>query len=81
MPHTCDDSWGGDIIAAACIHLGSTVDPRFLEGVWTALPYVEKRYDPALNLRPIDGRLRVPSGPGLGLDIDREMFGSPVARF
>lgn len=81
MPHTCDDSWGGDIIAAACIHLGSTVDPRLLEGVWTALPYVEKRYDPALNLRPIDGRLRVPSGPGLGLDLDREMFGSPVARF
>ena len=22
MPHTCDDSWGGDIIAAACVHIG-----------------------------------------------------------
>ena len=23
LPHTCDDSWGGDIIAAACAHIGS----------------------------------------------------------
>ncbi|MEM9716615.1 MAG: enolase C-terminal domain-like protein, partial [Pseudomonadota bacterium] len=23
LPHTCDDSWGGDIIAAACTHIGA----------------------------------------------------------
>ena len=25
LPHTCDDSWGGDIIAAECVHVGATV--------------------------------------------------------
>lgn len=33
MPHTCDDAWGGDIIAAACTHVGATVSPRLMEGV------------------------------------------------
>src|SRR5690606_18981041 len=27
LPHTCDDAWGGDIIAAACVHIGATVEP------------------------------------------------------
>src|SRR5699024_766133 len=41
LPHTCDDSWGGDIIAAACTHIGATVTPRLAEGVWLAQPYTE----------------------------------------
>jgi L-alanine-DL-glutamate epimerase-like enolase superfamily enzyme len=32
MPHTCDDAWGGDLIAAACTHIGATVQPRLLDG-------------------------------------------------
>jgi hypothetical protein len=31
LPHTCDDAWGGDIIAAACAHIGATVKPSLLE--------------------------------------------------
>ena len=38
LPHTADDSWGGDIIAAACTHIGATVDPKRFEGVWLAQP-------------------------------------------
>ena len=41
LPHTCDDHWGGDIIAAACTHIAATVDPRRLEGVWLAQPYAD----------------------------------------
>lgn len=37
MPHTCDDAWGVDIIAAACVHIGATVEPRLLEGVGARL--------------------------------------------
>jgi len=33
LPHTCDDSWGGDFIAAACTHIGATVESRLSEGV------------------------------------------------
>ncbi|MGX5804426.1 mandelate racemase/muconate lactonizing enzyme family protein [Bradyrhizobium sp. Arg314] len=28
LPHTSDDSWGGDITGAACVHLGATVRPN-----------------------------------------------------
>ena len=55
MPHTCDDSWGGDIIAAACAHVGATVDPRLLEGVWLAAPYIAENYD-------TDGGIRIERG-------------------
>ena len=26
-PHTVDDTWGGDLVAAASLHVGATVDP------------------------------------------------------
>ena len=39
LPHTADDSWGGDIIAAACTHIGATVDPKRMEGVASAALY------------------------------------------
>ena len=33
LPHSCDDSWVGDIIAAAFTHIGATVKPNLNEGV------------------------------------------------
>ena len=41
MPHTCDDGWGGDILASACVQIGATVSPRLNEGVWIAAPYID----------------------------------------
>ena len=70
LPHTCDDSWGGDIIAAACTHIGATVKPDLLEGVWLAQPYIEGHYDPKNGVKIIDGHIQVPTGPGLGIDAD-----------
>ncbi|MFC9556388.1 mandelate racemase/muconate lactonizing enzyme family protein [Rhodococcus sp. NPDC056960] len=81
MPHTCDDSWGGDIIAAACAHIGATVQPRLLEGVWIAAPYMENHYDSANPVRIDGGRIQVPTGPGLGVVPDEGVFGEPVASF
>lgn len=52
MPHTCDDAWGGDIIAAACTHIGATVQPRLCEGVWLAQPYIEGNFDPKNGVNP-----------------------------
>ncbi|MFJ2617941.1 mandelate racemase/muconate lactonizing enzyme family protein [Glutamicibacter sp. NPDC087344] len=78
-PHTTDDSWGGDIIAAACTHLGATVAPDLNEGVWIAAPYIDGHYDRHGGIRVVDGHIQLPAGPGLGLDIDEEMFGEPVA--
>ena len=81
LPHTCDDSWGGDVIAAACTQIGATVQPRLLEGVWLAQPYIEGHYDPANPVRVVDGHIALPEGPGLGINPDAALFGAPVASF
>ena len=81
MPHTCDDSWGGDIIAAACTHIGATVQPRLLEGVWLAQPYIEGNYDPDNGVKIEDGHIALPTGPGLGVIPDESLFGDAVASF
>ncbi len=81
MPHSADDSWGGDIIAAACVHLGATVDPRLLEGVWLAAPYIDGHYDSENGVSIEAGHITVPKGPGLGITPDDGIFGSPVNSF
>ena len=81
MPHTCDDAWGGDIIAAACVHVGATVRPSLLEGVWIAQPLLSDHYDSEHPVRVEDGHIRVPTGPGLGVVPDDGVFGEPVASY
>jgi L-alanine-DL-glutamate epimerase-like enolase superfamily enzyme len=80
-PHTTDDSWGGDIIAAACAHLGATVRPALNEGVWLAAPYLEGHYDPQGGISVEGGHIRLPPGPGLGIAPDETIFGPPVMVF
>jgi 4-hydroxyproline betaine 2-epimerase len=79
LPHSCDDAWGGDIIAAACAHIGSTVDPRLFEGAWIAEEYIEGHYDSANPVEIDQGHIRLPSGPGLGVSPDPGVFGPSVA--
>ncbi|WP_328306942.1 mandelate racemase/muconate lactonizing enzyme family protein [Actinomycetospora sp. NBC_00405] len=81
LPHTCDDSWGGDIIAAACAHLAATVHPRLLDGVWIAEPFMDGHDDSTDPVRVEKGRITVPTGPGLGVVPDEGVFGAPVASF
>lgn len=81
MPHTCDDTWGGDIIAAACVQIAATVQPRLLEGVWVADSYMDIHYDTDNPVRIDGGHIKVPTGPGLGVVPDDGVFGEPVASF
>ena len=81
IPHTCDDSWGGDIIAAACTHIGATVSPRLSEGVWIAAPYIEGHYDEANGIKVTDAHIVLPKGYGLGILPDEAKFGAPIASF
>lgn len=81
IPHTCDDSWGGDIISAACTHIGATVNPKFMEGVWLAAPYVEGNYDAQNGIKIVGGHIALPSGPGLGIVPEEGCFGEPVASY
>ncbi len=81
LPHTCDDAWGGDIIAAACTHLGATVRPDLLEGVWLAAPYIDGHYCSEVCIETKDGHINLPKGPGLGVIPDEAAFGPPVVEF
>lgn len=81
LPHTCDDSWGGDISAAACVQIGATVRPELLDGVWLAQPYVEGHYDARNGICIEAGHIARPTGPGLGVVPDESRFGAPVASF
>ncbi|MCD2190484.1 mandelate racemase/muconate lactonizing enzyme family protein [Actinomycetospora soli] len=80
LPHTVDDAWGGDVIAAACVHLAATVDPRLLEGTWIAHDWVEGHYDDEHPVVVRDGRIAVPAGPGLGVRPDPDRL-TPVATY
>ena len=81
LPHTCDDAWGGDILAAACTHLGATVRTDLMEGVWLAAPYIDGNYCVANGLKVVGGHIDLPKGPGLGIVPDDTIFGDPVAEF
>ena len=81
MPHTCEDSWGGDIVAAAVLQLAATVEPRLLEAVWTAGSYIEENYDPQHGIRVEGGHFTLPQGAGLGIEPDETRIGSLCASF
>ena len=81
MPHTCEDSWGGDIVAAAVLQLAATVEPRLLEAVWTAGRYIEENYDPENGINIEGGYFTLPSGPGLGINPDESRIGALTASF
>lgn len=81
LPHTCDDAWGGDVIAAACVHIAATVAPRLLEGVWLAAPYIQDHYDARNGIDIVAGHIDLPAGPGLGVVPDAALFGDPFASF
>ena len=81
LPHTCDDAWGGDVIAAACTHLGATTSPKLLEGVWLAAPYIEGNYDPENGIKIESGHIKLPTGNGLGVVPDESLISAPVKSF
>lgn len=81
-PTSFDDSWGGDIVSAACNHIGSTMDPQYSRGAWTSTGYQDGHYDEVNGVRIVDGMVPIPAGgPGLGLLIPEGYFGEPLASY
>ncbi len=74
---TLEDSWGGDIATATIGHLvGSTPSP-FLFTSTDFNSYNDLHVAPDAPRRA-EGRIAVPSGPGLGITVDEKLLGSPV---
>ena len=79
-PMSSDDAWGGDIIGAAGVALGATLNPQFSRGAWLAHPYHQVHYDEINGPRITNGFSTLPAGgPGLGLVLEQGQFGDPVA--
>ena len=81
LPHTCDDAWGGDIINAACTHMGATINPKLFEGSWLAQPYIEGHYDSTNGIKIKDGHIKLPTGSGLGIIPDDGVFSNEIATY
>ena len=81
LPHTCEDTWGGDIVFAAVIHLAATVNPQLLEAVWTSSNYIEENYDPENGINIDGGYYNLPTGTGLGINPDESRIGDLIASY
>jgi cis-L-3-hydroxyproline dehydratase len=79
LPLTIEDAGGGDIVTAAATHLACSTEPKLLLGGYLPSEMVVERIatgTPAAS----GGRARLPSGPGLGLELDEAALGEPVFR-
>jgi len=82
VPLTIDDTWGGDITAAATVHMGATVPDEFYEGTWISQPYQKRGYGTRSPVvRPKNGTIQIPKGPGLGIVPDIDTWPKPVATY
>jgi cis-L-3-hydroxyproline dehydratase len=75
---TIEDSWGGDLTSAAVSRLGASTPPHALFAVSFMNDWTDNHlagYEP----RSVDGRGRAPITPGLGVTVDPEVLGAPVA--
>ena len=82
VPLTIDDTWGGDITAAATVHMGATVPDAFYEGTWISEPYQKPAYGClTAPIRHVGGHIPLPAGVGLGVEPDLATFADPVATY
>jgi cis-L-3-hydroxyproline dehydratase len=74
---TIEDTWGGDLVSAAVAHLAASTRAKHLFTVsfmndWT------NEHVAGHAPRSAGGRGSAPSGPGLGIEVDRAALGAPL---
>ncbi len=74
---TIEDSWGGDITTAAIAHLVGSTQPEFYFTSTDFNSYNDVHLAEDAPKRK-EGKLEVPSGPGLGISVDEKKLGKPV---
>jgi L-alanine-DL-glutamate epimerase-like enolase superfamily enzyme len=78
---TIEDSWGGDITTAAIAALGASTRPDALFAVSFMNEWTSETIAGPTAPRSTDGHGVVASGSGLGIDIDVDRLGTPLATF
>lgn len=77
---TVEDSGGGDIVTAAMAHLSaSTPDPFYFNGFFTGSMVNERVSD--WGCKKSGGFGELPSGHGLGINVERDLLGEPIRTF
>ena len=80
IPMTIEDTWGGDIVTAAIAHLAQSTPSDFVFSATDFNSYGTKAI--AANApKRVNGGMKAPSGPGLGIEPDFEVLGAPVLSF
>ena len=74
---TLEDSWGGDVATAAIGHLVGSTPEAFLFTSTDFNSYNDLHVAPDAPRR-VEGRIAVPSAPGLGITLDEHALGRPV---
>jgi len=74
---TIEDSWGGDIVTATISHLAHSTPTEWLFTSTDFNSYVTTSIAEGAPQRT-DGRLRAPTGPGLGIKPRWDVLGKPV---
>ena len=74
---TIEDSGGGDIVTAAIAHLAHSTPEAFRFSVSDCNSYVTVALADGAPKR-VDGRMRAPVGPGLGISPRSAVLGDPV---
>ncbi len=76
---TIEDSGGGDVVTAATAHLACSIPPRLLLAGYLPSEMAAERIARGTPTA-VDGRARLPAGPGLGIDVDESALGERVLR-
>ena len=75
-----EDTWGSDLVTFAAVHLGASTKSANLLNVCDLSGYVAPRLDPSAPSR-MDGRITVPTAPGLGVTPNPDVLGQPLAQW
>ncbi|MFK7938676.1 MAG: mandelate racemase/muconate lactonizing enzyme family protein [Roseovarius sp.] len=75
-----EDTWGSDITTAAVLHLAAATPARGVMNACDLSHYVGPRLAPDGPVRQ-QGRIAPPQQPGLGITVDADVLGAPIATF
>lgn len=74
---TIEDTMGGDIVSAAVAHLVASTRPEFLFTATNMNSWITDRFAEGAP-EIVHGRSHVPTGPGLGIEVDEHWLGEPL---
>jgi len=77
LPITVEDTGGADLVSAATAHFAASIPPRLLLGGYLPGEMAAERIASGTP-EPENGFARVPTGPGLGIEVHAEALGEPL---